>query len=256
MNRLIIIFSICLLSCQESKVPATCSRAIGNLFVSDIEMEMGTASLNKAYKKTIQVYNPTRQDISLRVLNERPEINVTRNENGKEVSAKEAFILPSRGLDSLTIQFYGQDTSLYGEYFEAIHLEVDGKTLITGIPIGGVIIDNFEYTSLEESPRIMLDKDSVTFHFQQDSIPREMFISITISNNGITPLIIRKVEATCNCAKPILEKYAIPAHEKTTLHIKFKPKMAIGTVAQEVRLISNDPTCPIKLISVKTIVKP
>lgn len=256
MNRLIIIFSICLLACQESKVPVKCDRAIGDLFVSDTEMEMGVVNLNKTYQKTIHVYNPREQDVSLRILNERPEISVVRVVDGKEISAEETFVLPQRAQDSLTIRFNGRDTSLYGEYYEAIHFVADGNTLITGISIGGVVIDNFDGVSLEKSPRIVTDKDSLVYHFQQDSAPEEMFVPVRITNEGKVDLVIRKLEATCNCAMPTLKKTVIPPGEEAELIVKVDPQHAIGTMRQQIRLVSNDPSCPLKHIDIKITINP
>lgn len=256
MNKLFIVFCIFLLSCQQKEIPAECNRAIGKLFFSDTEIEVGTINLNKTYQTTLLVYNPMGQNVQFRVLKEHPEIEVTRTQNGERVSAEETFTLARRSLDSLHIRFCGQDTSLYGAYYNGIHFEVDGKTLVTGILVDATIIDDFEGATIGISPQISVDKDTLTLYFKQDSIPSEVTASVAIANEGNSNLIIRKIETTCDCVSPTLDKHIIAPQEKVELNLQINPLFSIGSVIQKVRLVSNDPSSPLTEIIIRNIVEP
>ena len=76
-----------------------------------------------------------------------------------------------------------------------------------------------------------------------------------IKNIGDKDLVIRKIESTCGCATPKIENRLIANGQYTTLHIDYQPQAQIGSSVQKIRLITNDPRTPLKMIVIKSHVK-
>lgn len=138
MNKLsILLFCLLGLSCQEAKQMPDKMHAIGKLLFSDTEILLDTVFQNKEYRKTITVYNPQKKEVKIRVLQEHPEIVVTRCLEGVQYPAEEYFILSGQSTDSLQIHVKIKNTSPFDEYPKTVHFEVDGDTLVTGIRVEG-----------------------------------------------------------------------------------------------------------------------
>ena len=139
MNKLsVLLFCLFCLSCQETKQMPDKMHAIGKLLFSDTDILLDTVFQNKEYRKTITVYNPQKKEVKIRVLQEHPEIVVTRCLEGIQYPAEEYFILSGQSTDSLQIHVKIKDTSPFDEYPKTVHFEVDGDTLVTGIHVKGI----------------------------------------------------------------------------------------------------------------------
>ncbi len=254
MNKILLFLCFILLSCRGEIKQIECTTPIGELLFSESMIEWGIINMENKYLRKINVYNPTKKDIYFKVLKEHPEITVLRWCGGSLLSAEEVFLLPKHGIDSLFVSFYGRDTSLFGQYHEAIHFETNGEILVTGLQMDGVIIENFNQDSFIAPPCISIERDTFEFNLFQGN--NELIkIPVRIKNIGDKELIIRKIESTCGCATPKIENRLIANGQYTTLHIDYQPQAQIGSSVQKIRLITNDPRTPLKMIVIKSHVK-
>jgi hypothetical protein len=78
---------------------------------------------------------------------------------------------------------------------------------------------------------------------------------LTLKNTGQGPLEITRVKTSCGCTHAKLESQTLAPGETMPLKLTYKKDRA-GNVSQVVRIFSNDPAQPTKIIRVKGKVKP
>jgi len=78
---------------------------------------------------------------------------------------------------------------------------------------------------------------------------------LTLKNTGQGTLEITRVKTSCGCTHAKLEKDELAPGEAVPLRLTYKKERA-GNVSQTVRVFSNDPAQPTKLVRVKGRVKP
>ena len=78
---------------------------------------------------------------------------------------------------------------------------------------------------------------------------------LTLRNTGQGTLEITRVKKSCGCTAAKLEKDKLAPGEAVPLRLTYK-KDRVGNVSQTVRIFSNDPAQPTKVIRVKGRVKP
>ncbi len=78
---------------------------------------------------------------------------------------------------------------------------------------------------------------------------------LTLKNTGRSTLEITRVKTSCGCTAAKLKKDTLAPGEAVPLKLTYNKKRA-GNVSQTVRIFSNDPAQPTKVIRVKGRVKP
>ncbi len=242
---------------KKADYRATCTVPIGRLLLSEEWLELGVVQMNEVQEKWIRIFNPTQKSVSLSIM-ENPEENtglkVTYHKGKKHVPATQTFILPGGHVDSLLVTFSPQHDNPYGEFLYAEYLKCDGEILMTGIKVSGIVVDNFENVLPDKAPRGILNQDSITFQFDQGKQVPVAF-DVEIRNDGYSNLIVRKVEVTCSCVMTELNDTIIAPGKSSTLHAKLIPEGLAGSFWQEIRLVTNDPTTPLKTVFIKCHVK-
>ena len=253
-----IIFHIILTRCADKQNrPSNCNIPIGHLLFSEEWLELGTVQMNKVQEKWVHIFNPTRENVTLSVV-ETPEENsslkVSRKVRNKRVQAIQSFTIPSGKVDSLLVTFLPQNDFPYGEFLNTVYLKCNGEILMTGIKVGGIVVDDFENVPPSETPRGILDRGTIVFRFEQGKqIP--VTFDVEVQNNGNSDLIVRKIETTCSCVTTKLDNTTIATGKSTVLHAQFIPEGLAGSFWQEIRLVTNDPQTPLKTVFIRCYVE-
>lgn len=148
-----------------------------------------------------------------------------------------------------------EDCGIYGTLDDILDVYVDGKMSEYRLHINATAIDNRDFFADTEEPRIELSENFIKFGSVKHG-KQLLTATIAIRNTGVSPLAVRKIESERGRASFELDGPAEirPGKEgllKVTL--RTKPSDA-GAVMDRLRIITNDPRSPMRMVRVSAIV--
>lgn len=147
------------------------------------------------------------------------------------------------------------DAPRYGTVSDALEIWVDGvkseKVLLTH----GIAVDPPQKAAQERAPKAQLSENFLKFGaVKHDGALSER--SLTIRNEGLSPLAIRAVEckAPFEVAEP--KRRQLAPGEEVTLRVKLRPRDGeYGFVTGQLLLVTNDPERPLRRIRVNATIE-
>lgn len=194
----------------------------------------------KAYK--ILGYNSSDKKISLTFNNLPKYISIDLKKNDFE--PKEKFEIPIK-FDASLINHWG----LKKDNFQVL---INGKAVsYNTITTSASIIEDFSSMSSEERKNApVISTNDVSFDFKEIKQGEKPEKEFKITNKGGSNLIIRKIEATCNCIVTDIDETVISPNQKITLSVIYDSSNKKGRQRNYIDLITNDPNRPIYRIRV------
>lgn len=222
------------------KTPLTieerCRIPLGQLLIDKKDVGFGKISLNKVYRDTLLVYNPTDKMLGMNVISGSGAV-VCRLVDPCVKPGKAAY---------LEVSILVKDVKRLGQFYESVLVQVGRSVINAGIlTVAADVTENFENLSTEErrnAPSIRID--SVKCDFGTITAGMEVPHSFAIKNDGKRDLIIRKVQASCGCTAVIGGERIIAPGKETTVDIVYKSSGRHGVQQKSILLFCNDPVRP------------
>jgi hypothetical protein len=107
---------------------------------------------------------------------------------------------------------------------------------------------------LENAPRLKVEPEEWAFGEVWSGTPLET--ELTITNVGKGTLKLQKPKTSCGCTGSVTGKNELAPGESTKLKITYNTKKNARNVRQKVRIGSNDPVEPTKVVELHGVVKP
>ncbi len=131
----------------------------------------------------------------------------------------------------------------WGHKFTNFNLVTDDtKDPNKRINISAQIKENFAGIAKENAPKVKFDK--LTHNFGKVAQNDRVSTTFTISNEGKSPLVIRKTKASCGCTASKPQKMTLAPGESTPIEVTFSSGTREGTQKKSVTVICNDPNKP------------
>lgn len=144
--------------------------------------------------------------------------------------------------------------NLWGEYTADLPVFVNGKEQYYMAQVRTVFTEDFsKLTATERRNAPKATINSKFYHFSTVQYNKELQHSFYIKNKGKSPLIIRHIDAEKFVTTQLSDKTVQPG-EVTKLTVKLLSD-DLSTIAQMVRIITNDPANPILEIRILANVK-
>ncbi len=110
-------------------------------------------------------------------------------------------------------------------------------------------IDNIAAVAAAQGPRVVVDADKFDFGtMERDTTSSHTF---TLRNEGQTPLLLKKGEASCRCTSFELGKTALAPGESTTIAVTWEATVNEGSFRQSAPVETNDPARPIVTFTIE-----
>ena len=146
-------------------------------------------------------------------------------------------------------------SSLYGTLRDVLSVEVNGKTGKSPLVISAIAIDPRDKFDENEPPKAQLSENFIKFGVLNNT-SRTVSHRITISNNGLSPLRIRKIESENGLTEGVVDKSSIDSDKEATLTVTLKTEGAMpGAITDRLRIVTNDPQSPVRTIKVTAIIE-
>ncbi len=123
------------------------------------------------------------------------------------------------------------------------------------LTVSATIEEDFASMSAEQkanAPKIVFSES--TFEFEEIKQGETVEHTFTITNEGKSELIIRKVHASCGCTAVSPEDTVVSAGGTTTMKVIFNSAGKVGKQNKTITVISNDPANSRSILWVKGIV--
>ena len=145
----------------------------------------------------------------------------------------------------------------YGSLDDKFRVKANGKTCKYTLSAHGIGVDNFDFYDDILSPRAEYSKKIIKFgDVNSEALP--LSATLTITNRGEAPLIIRDVRCSCQEVECTL-KAGTSVEPGATLatEIRLMPKKSTpkGAFSAQVAIVTNDPISPYQVIRVTATYK-
>ena len=143
----------------------------------------------------------------------------------------------------------------YGTLRDVLSVEVNGETGKFPLVISAIAIDSRNKFEEYEPPKVQLSENFIKFGVLNNT-SRTVSHRITISNNGLSPLRIRKIESENGLTEGVVDKSSIDSDKEATLTVTLKTEGAMpGAITDRLRIVTNDPQSPVRTIKVTAIIE-
>ena len=149
-----------------------------------------------------------------------------------------------------------EGSDIYGSIAQQLDIEIDGIKSRYQLIINGIVVDRADKSTNKEWQKIELSENFIKFATLKANANRTVR-RVEISNIGLEPLIIRRIESDRSIFGLRLEGGdTIAADASAWLVVELEPgSVGFGAVTDRVRIISNDPQQPVKSIKVSAIIE-
>ncbi len=181
-----------------------------------------------------QLYNQSNKRVSLSFLVENAS-GCIHVEMPKEIKAK--------GMEVVRISAVAPK-GFYGSFNDRIVLYVNGQRT-QALEVYGTAVDDMRGVSILNGPKLRLSAHT----FELGKLKPDIQISRTvrITNQGKSPLAVRKLECEENISTDISKEIILKPGETQDLKFVITPRKG-SRLKADVKLVSNDPKSPVRMI--------
>lgn len=221
---------------------------MGGLKFDRRSLHYGNITNEKPVGRTIKVYNATDQVITF------SDSILSPTHIG--VSFEPKVINPSEE-GEIYVAYDGKALDDLGYRTDNIRLftyEVGDS--IKSFNVFATVLDYFpplDAQALAQAPKIAFDREIEDFgNVSSNSTLETIF---TLTNEGRSPLTLRKIMPNCSCVKVETEDTVIQPGDSLALSVKMETPEFTGTQQKMISVFTNDPTGHVKVITLKAYVR-
>ena len=220
------------------------AKKIGNLRLSESTINFGKVLTNESRQDTIRILNSGKVAMNL-------DVNGSNNYSSVLIS-KNKLAPEETGTIIVSYNFAKRDD--YGFILDRILINTnDTDQPQKNINVSATIQEYFSPSdTLLPKARI----PETIFSYGTITAGQKSNHDFLISNDGVKPLIIRKVKSTCGCIKTSVTKSEIQPGETGIVHVEFDSFGKDGKDSRTINVFLNDPMMPeVKLEVSGTVLK-
>ena len=203
----------------------------------------------KHYEERIALYNSSERTMRLRLK------HIERSGAIKVECPKR--VAPHTSADIKFSYELPSSSKRYGALDDRFEVKANGKKCTYTLSTHGIAVDNFDFYDDILSPRAEYSKKIIKFgDVNSEALP--LSATLTITNRGEAPLIIRDVRCSCQEVECTL-KAGTSVEPGATLatEIRLMPKKSTpkGAFSAQLAIVTNDPISPYQVIRVTATYK-
>ena len=218
------------------------AKKIGNLRFSQSTLNFGKVLTNESRQDTIQIMNAGNATLNL---------EVHGSNNYSTVVINKTKLAPEEtGTIIVNYNFAKRDD--YGFILDRILINTnDTDQPQKNINVSATIQ---EYFSLSDTLLPKARIPETIFSYGSITAGQKSNHDFKITNDGVKPLIIRKVKSTCGCIKTSVTKSEIQPGETGIVHVEFDSFGKEGKDSRTINVFLNDPKMPEVKLEVSGVV--
>ena len=162
--------------------------------------------------------------------------------------------IPAHGTGKLIVTYDSDSANTYGFASHRIYLSLNGSNdYKNSVGVSATIEEDFSHLSAEElanAPVAEFTEKSFDFGEMKQGDKKEHTFSLT--NNGKTDLMIRKVRSSCGCTAVAPSKKVIAPGETAPIKVTFDSRGKRGRQSKSITVITNDPKTPTSTLRISS----
>lgn len=162
-------------------------------------------------------------------------------------------VLPPNGEGKIEVTFDAPKKNDWDYVFDRVYITLDNqRTFDYALNITAVITEDFnKLTDAERQAAPVAAFDVTSYDFGEVKAGSSVKMSFKLTNNGKTPLVIRKVKASCGCTAVEPQDKVILPGKSTTIESVFDSTGRTGDQSKSITIITNDPNNSRSVIWIK-----
>jgi len=121
------------------------------------------------------------------------------------------------------------------------------------VGVSATIEEDFSHLSAEELAKApVADFNETSYDFGEMNQGDKKEHTFTLTNNGKTDLIIRRVRSSCGCTAVAPSKSVIAAGETAPIKVTFDSRGKRGRQSKSITVITNDPKTPTSTLRISS----
>ena len=154
--------------------------------------------------------------------------------------------IPAKGKGKLMVTYDAKGANTFGFASHRIYLSLDGsKDYKSSVGVSATISEDFSSLSPEQLANAPVAKFNVSSHdFGEMKQGDKKEYTFTLTNNGKSELIIRRVRSSCGCTAVAPATKVIAAGETAPVKVTFDSRGKRGRQSKTITVITNDPKTP------------
>lgn len=221
---------------REKTLAEKYPRKIGNLRVKSNYLSFGKIKMGGTDTKELELVNDTEAPIA-----------VGFRTVPKNLTAKvEPSTIPANGRGKLIVTYNTDESSTYGFSSQRIYLTLDGSNdYKNSVGVSATIEEDFSSLSPEQLANAPVASfEPKTFDFGEMNQGDKKSHTFTLTNDGKSELIIRRVRSSCGCTAVAPSKKVIAPGESAPIKVTFDSRGKRGRQSKSITVITNDPKTP------------
>ncbi|WP_321371612.1 DUF1573 domain-containing protein [uncultured Draconibacterium sp.] len=229
---------------REKTLAEKYPRKIGSLRVKSNYLSFAKIKKGDVVTKELELVNDT----------DKP-VNVGFRTVPKHLKAKaEPETIPANSTGKLIVTYDSEAANTFGFASHRIYLSLDGSNdYKSSVGVSATIEEDFSNLTPEQlanAPVASFNEKSFDFGEMKQGDKKEHTFSLT--NNGKTDLIIRRVRSSCGCTAVAPSKKVIAAGETAPIKVTFDSRGKRGRQSKSITVITNDPKTPTSTLRISS----
>lgn len=220
---------------NENNIEQTYPRIMGGLRLDKTQLSILDAKTGSIRTEKIYMINPTAKTIKLSFRNVPTHIKAVASDTELKPGKK----------GSITVTYLASQAKDFGRKEDEFYLVLDNNVNAStknAIQVSAYITEDFSRLTdqqLKYAPVCALNPPRLNLGSMKQ---KELKVqTVTLTNTGKTPLLIRKIVPEYDGLKVRAEKMSVPAGKSIKLRVEFNAGTFSGNVVQRATLFTNDP---------------
>ncbi len=193
--------------------------------------------------RSIEVFNSSAKPLAL---------SFGRTPTHLTVVAQPAVLKPNQ-TGKIVITFDSSKKDDWDYVYDNIFLKINGKDVArNNLNVSAVIKEDFSKLTpaqLAKAPKVSITPES--FNFGTIKQGEKVNYTFKLTNQGKTPLIIRKIRSSCGCTAVMPQEKIVKPGKSTELKVTFDSTHKKGAQNKSITVITNDPKNDRKVLWVR-----
>ncbi len=221
---------------REKTLAEQFPRKIGALRVKSNYMSFGKLTMGDNATKELELVNDSDKPVEVGFRTVPKHLKATA----------EPTTIPAHSRGKLIVEYDSKAVDTYGFASHRIYLSLDGsKDYKSSIGVSATIQEDFSHLTEEQLANAPVASfDPKTFDFGEMNQGDKKDCSFTLTNDGKSELIIRRVRSSCGCTAVAPSKKVIAPGESAPINVTFNSRGKRGRQSKSITVITNDPKNP------------
>ncbi len=221
---------------REKTLAEEYPRKVGSLRVKSNYLSFAKITMGEVVTKELELVNDSEEPVEVGF----------RTVPGHITATLEPSTIPANSRGTLVVTYDSKAANTYGFASHRIYLSLNGsKDYKNSIGVSATIEEDFSNLTEEQiaqAPVAAFEPKTFDFGEMKQGDKKEHTFSVT--NEGKSDLIIRRVRSSCGCTAVAPSKSVISPGETAPIKVTFDSRGKRGRQSKSITVITNDPKTP------------